>query len=85
MDRDIDYAATAVNAAMMEKFGPQNDLQELKVTANERTISIHQDGCRAEGTRDDLLAAIRAAGSYAGLWELLPTYGRSIVANVPVE
>jgi hypothetical protein len=72
MARDIDYAAIAVNTAITEKFGRKSDLRELAVTANERTIRI-QDGLRrAEGTRDDLLAAVRDADSYDNLWELLP-------------
>ena len=81
MARDIDYAATAVKKAIVEKFGRKNELQNLAVTADEKTISI-RDGRRiAEGTRDDLLAAIRAADSYARLWERLATHGKSIVTN----
>ena len=41
------------------------------VTANERTISVCDGGRAAEGTRDDLLAAVRAAETYAKLWEIL--------------
>ena len=77
MARDIDYAATAVQRAIVEKFGGKSDLQNLTVTANERTISL-QDGQRtAEGTRDDLLATIRKADSYTRLWELASTPGES--------
>jgi hypothetical protein len=71
MARDIDYAALAVHTAIMEKFRRNNDLQGVAVTANERTISVCDGAHAAEGTRDDLLAAVRAAESYAALWEIL--------------
>jgi hypothetical protein len=77
MARDIDYAATAVKTAIVEKFGRHNELQDLQVTANERTISIRHQDRMAEGTRDDLLAAIRAADSYPSLWEVLPSQSKS--------
>jgi hypothetical protein len=77
MARDIDYAAIAVHRAIVEKFGRKADLAALAVTANETTISIDDGGQRAEGTRDDLLAVVRAADSYARFWELLPTDGRT--------
>jgi hypothetical protein len=77
MARDIDYAATAVNTAIVEKFGRKSDLENLSVTAGERTISIRDAEHAAEGTRDALLAAIRAADSYASLWEVLSTRGQS--------
>jgi hypothetical protein len=70
MARDIDYAAIAVRKAIVEKFGRQNDLHELVVTANERTISLCHSGRQAEGTRDDLLATVRKADSYDRLWEI---------------
>jgi hypothetical protein len=73
MARDIDYAAIAVQKAIEEKFGRHNDLQSMAVTANEKTISIHDQSHTAEGTRDDLLAAVRAAESYPQLWEVLAT------------
>ena len=71
MPRDIDYAATAVKTAITEKFGRQADLQDLDVTAGERTIAIRDGQHSAEGTRDNLLAAVRAADSYASLWAAL--------------
>jgi hypothetical protein len=71
--RDIDYAAVAVKTAIVEKFGRKNDLADLKVIANERTISIEHGDRRAEGTRDDLLAALRRSGDYSTLWQELPT------------
>jgi hypothetical protein len=77
MARDIDYAAIAVKTAILEKFGRKTDLQDLTVAANDRTISVQHAGRTAEGSRDDLLAAIRAADSYEGLWEFLPTLGKS--------
>jgi hypothetical protein len=78
MARDIDYAAIAVNTAIVEKFGRKSDLQNLEVVANERTISIRDGGRLGEGSRDDLLAAIRAADSYESLWEALLIRGKSV-------
>lgn len=66
--RDIDYAAVAVRNAIVEKFGHQNDLGDLAVTAHERTISLRHGKLHAEGTRDDLLAAVRRAVDYSRLW-----------------
>jgi hypothetical protein len=77
MARDIDYAAIAVNTAIVEKFGRKSDLENLAVTANERTISIRHGEHLAEGTRDELLAAVRAADSYEALWEVLPAGSKS--------
>jgi hypothetical protein len=77
MARDIDYAAIAVNNAIADKFGRKCDLKDLEVTANERTITLRHDDRSGEGTRDDLLAAIRAAETYEQLWELLPTEGNA--------
>jgi hypothetical protein len=70
--RDIDYAAAAVKTAIIEKFGRKNALDSLRVVAHERTISIEHEERRAEGTRDDLLAAIRKSPDYATLWSELP-------------
>jgi hypothetical protein len=69
MARDIDYGAIAVKTAIVEKYGRQADLQTLDVTAKERSIELRDGGHAAEGTRDDLLAAVRAADSYDSLWE----------------
>ena len=77
MARDIDYAAIAVQTAIVEKFGRKCDLQNLSVTANERTISVRDGRQAGEGTRDELLAALRAADSYPRLWELLPATSKS--------
>jgi hypothetical protein len=77
MARDIDYAAIAVQTAIVDKFGRKSDLQNLTATANERTISLHDRPHTAEGTRDDLLAAVRAADSYAKLWEILAMRGKA--------
>lgn len=68
--RDIDYAATAVKKAIVEKFSDV-DLQDLQVMAGERTIRVEFEGRSAEGTRDDLLAAVRKATSFADLWEVM--------------
>ena len=43
MQRDIDYAATAVRTAIVEKFGRKNELAALDVNAGERTITV-RDG-----------------------------------------
>ena len=67
--RDIDYAAVAVKTAIAEKFGRQNELQDLNVTAGEKTIVVEHNGQTIEGTRDDLLAAVRKAETYAELWD----------------
>ena len=75
MARDIDYAAIAVETAIVEKFGRKSDLGNLALTAHDRIISIQDGVNKAQGTRDDLLAAVRAADSYARLWELLPKDG----------
>ena len=72
MLRDIDYAATAVKTAIIEKFGRQSELQDLRVTANDSTISIHHEGHLAEGTRHELLSAIREAHDFSQLWQVLP-------------
>jgi hypothetical protein len=73
MLRDIDYAATAVKTAIIEKFGRQLELENLRVTANDTTISIHHEGRSVEGTRHALLAAIRDANDFSQLWQVLPT------------
>jgi hypothetical protein len=72
MLRDIDYGALAVQRAIVEKFGRKNELEALQVTAQERTISVRHDQRSAEGTRDDLLSAVRKADCYDDLWQLLP-------------
>lgn len=68
--RDIDYAAAAVRRAIVEKYRDV-DLESLQVVAGDRTIMVEHAGRHAEGTRDDLLAAVRKAGDYAGLWAVL--------------
>jgi hypothetical protein len=70
--RDIDYAANAVKNALEEKFGLKVSLKDLQVAAHERTISVIDGPHEIEGTRDDLMAAIRKADSYADVWQLLP-------------
>jgi hypothetical protein len=81
MARDIDYAAIACKTAIVEKFGRAADLQALDLVANERTISIFDGDREAEGTRDDILAAVRAADTYENLWAGLPKYGRRAKGN----
>ncbi len=66
--RDIDYAATAVESALHEKFGRQNDLTALKVAAGVKTISVTDGDHAIEGSRDDLLARLRRCGTYAEWW-----------------
>jgi len=72
MARDIDYAAVAVKKAIVEKFGRHSDLQNLEVIANEKIISLNDGANAGGGTRDKLLAAVRAADSYDELWEIVP-------------
>lgn len=72
MKRDIDYAATAVEKAFLEKFAKQNELQGLEVTAHDRTIIVRHGDHSAEGTRDELMVALQKAGSYDELWKVLP-------------
>jgi hypothetical protein len=78
MARDIDYAAIAVQKAIVEKFGRYADLQHLAVAAGEKAISLRDPELGltrgASGSRDDLLAAIRAAESYENLWQLLTKF-----------
>jgi hypothetical protein len=81
--QDIDYAAVAVKAAIVEKFGRDAALDDLDVTANNRTISIVHDGKRAQGTRDNLLAALRKADSYETLWQLLKEAGAQLSSSGP--
>jgi hypothetical protein len=68
MPRDIDYAAIAVKNSIVEKFGRQNDLSTLEVMAGQHEILISDGVHSIEGSRDKLLAAIRAAQTYADLW-----------------
>lgn len=77
MARDIDYAAVAVHKALVEKFGRKADLQALEVKAGETTISIEDGPYSVQGTRDNLLAAVRAADSYEAFWQQFPNSRRS--------
>ena len=67
--RDIDYAATAVETAIHEKFGRHNDLTSLKVSAGATTISVSDGDHAIVGSRDDLLARLRRSGTYAEMWQ----------------
>ncbi len=77
MARDIEHAAIAVKKAIVEKFYA-NQLQELQAIAGDKMIAIRHEGRHAEGTRDNLLAAVRKSTSYDGLWEVLASEGRCI-------
>ena len=81
--QDIDYAANAVKTAILEKFGRAVALADLEPVANDRTISIIHAGQQAEGTRDNLLAAIRKADSYESLWQLLNDGGAQLSSSGP--
>ena len=70
MLRDIDYAATAVKTALVEKFGRENGMEDLQVTAHESTISVQQGQRVTQGTRDSLLTALHKAGSYDQFWRI---------------
>jgi hypothetical protein len=67
-DRDIDYAAVAVKNAIVDKFGRKNELQDLTVVAQEKTIIVRDGAKVGAGTRDDLLAALRKSETYEALW-----------------
>lgn len=69
MARDIDYAATAVKNSIVEKFGRHSDLSALEVMAGEHEILVSDGSQSLEGSRDKLLATIRAAQSYEDLWQ----------------
>jgi hypothetical protein len=81
--QDIDYAAVAVKTAIVEKFGRDAELDRLEVVANDRTISVVHDDKQTEGTRDNLLAAIRKAESYENLWQLLQASGAQLNSSGP--
>ena len=68
--RDIDYAAIAVKTAVIEKYGRTDTLENLRVVAKEATIALNDGKHVAEGTRDNLLIALRKSGSYQNFWEL---------------
>ena len=76
MARDIDYAATAVKAAIVEKYGRATSLENLQVTAKEKAIELRDGNRLAEGTRDVLLAAVRKAENYDDLWQNVPVASR---------
>jgi hypothetical protein len=68
--RDIDYAAIAVKTAVVEKYGRTHSLENLRVVAKEATIALSDGEHMVEGTRDNLLIALRKSGSYQNFWEL---------------
>lgn len=70
-DRDIDYAAVAVKNAIVDKFGRKNELQDLTVVAQDKTIIVRDGAKVGEGTRDNLLAALRKSETYDELWSEL--------------
>lgn len=76
MLRDIDYAATAVRRAIEEKFAGCDQLSQLKVEAQAATILVEEGERRLEGSRTDLLAAVRDATSYESLWSVRPGVSR---------
>lgn len=71
MLRDIDYAAAAVQRAIVEKFGRTNELEDLQVTAGSTAISVQHGERSADGSRDWLLSVVRKADGYDELWQLL--------------
>ncbi len=72
MKRDIDYAASAVNKSMVEKFGGKCDLGGLTVVALESVIRLEDGQRRSEGTRSFLMSTIRKAETYDQFWQLAP-------------
>ncbi len=80
---DIHYAAIAVKAAILEKFGRAVPLEDLEVVANHRTMTILHGDRIAEGTRDNLLAAVRKAESYDSFWQTLLVSGEQLMSSKP--
>jgi hypothetical protein len=79
MGPEIDYAANAVKKAIVDKFFPrQTEPVDLEAISTGKIIALKHDGKSAQGTRDDILAAVRAATSYSNLWEILFIAGRDI-------
>jgi hypothetical protein len=70
MLRDIDYAATAVKTALVEKYGREILIEDLQVKASEHTISVQQGERIAAGTRDMLISCIHKASSYDQFWRM---------------
>jgi hypothetical protein len=81
--QDIDYAAVAVKAAIVEKFGRDAALDDLTLVAKDRTISIKHGRKQAEGSRDNLLAAVRKADSYESFWQVLNASGAQLSSSGP--
>ncbi len=73
MSRDIDYAAVAVRNAIVAKFAHSEPLDNLSVDALEKTIIVRHGQRQAEGTRDQLLSALRCAETYDQLWDACPS------------
>jgi hypothetical protein len=68
----IDYPANAVKKAILDKFFPgQADSVTLEAISEGKIIHLKHENRTADGTRDDILAAVRAATSYTNLWEIL--------------
>lgn len=68
MSRDIDHAAIAVKKAVGDKFARQVNLEGLEVQVQDRTIRLSCGGRAVEGTRDELMTAIRMAENFDQLW-----------------
>jgi len=81
--QDIDYATVAVKTAIVEKFGREAALDDLTLVAKDRTISIKHDRKQAEGSRDNLLAAVRKADSYESFWQVLKASGAQLSSSGP--
>jgi hypothetical protein len=71
MLRDIDYAATAVRTAIIEKFGRRNSLDQLQVVPNEKSITVHDGQHIVEAPRDSLMGALRKADTYDDFWQIV--------------
>ncbi len=69
-DKDIDYAARAVLAAMRQKFGDRHDLSTLSVEPRNDGIRVAFADQSVEGTRDDLMIAIRKASDPADIFNV---------------
>lgn len=71
--RTIDYAARAVQAAILDKYRIAPDTSDLRVEALDDTIRVAASGRDIQGTRDELMAAIRQAASLDELLKPSPS------------
>jgi hypothetical protein len=81
--RDIDYGAVAVKNAIVERYGRTASVANLHVEAKETSILVEDGEQVVEGTRDNLLIALRKSGSYENFWELATASAQSTKTAAP--